>query len=224
MSKLFWSTEEWDVLRANAVQLLVETPYLRKEQVLERAQLALPEARRRKVTYSAVHRYKDFLDLCRAMAKDQPQEPTTAAPAPSAPVDPLLGALDALLDALADKLAERLAARLNAPAPAAAPPTTRHNPAPPPTTPATPPRTTVLIVGLLGAQCHQIKNSFAHRLEITCLTSEEANSRPTLHKDHTILMTKFLSHSTQTKYRKSSNLWMCNGGTSELGAILKSLN
>jgi hypothetical protein len=135
-----------------------------------------------------------------------------------------LGALDALLDALADKLAERLAARLNAPAPAAAPPTTRHNPAPPPTTPAAPPRTTVLVVGLLGAQCHQIKNSFAHRLEITCLTSEEANSRPTLHKDHTILMTKFLSHSTQTKYRKSSNLWMCNGGTSELGAILKNLN
>jgi hypothetical protein len=125
---------------------------------------------------------------------------------------------------LADKLAERLAARLNAPAPAAAPPTTRHNPAPPPTTPAAPPRTTVLVVGLLGAQCHQIKNSFAHRLEITCLTSEEANSRPTLHKDHTILMTKFLSHSAQTKYRKSSNLWMCNGGTSELGAILKSLN
>lgn len=218
MSKLFWTKEEWDEVRAEAVRLLVETPVLRKEQVLERAQSVLPEARRRQATYSAVHRYKAFLEECRAEAKNRRQAPPPAEPAPVAPADPLVAALEGLLDKLADKVADRLAARFAVQVHT----TTRHNPEPTSQV-ALPPRPTVLIVGLLGAQCHQIKNSFSHRLEITCLTSEEAISRPVLHKEHTILMTKFLGHPAQSKYRRHPNLRLCNGGTSELATILKSV-
>jgi hypothetical protein len=222
MSKLFWSPEEWAQVRGEAVRLLVETPYLRKEQVLERAQSVLPEGRRRQATYSAVHRYKTFLEECRQLAKDQRQAPTKAEPAPVASTDAILVALEGLLDKLADKIADRLAARLAVQVQTQTR-TTTHNCCPEPTTPPVPPRPTVLIVGLLGAQCHQIKNSFAHRLDITCLTSEEANVRATLHKEHTVLMTKFLSHPVQGKYRKHPGLRLCNGGTTELARILKEI-
>lgn len=222
MSKLFWTKEEWDQLRAEAVRLLLETPYLRKEQVLERAQGVLLEGRRRKVTYSAVHRYKGFVDECRALAKQQPKAPPPPAELPVAPTEPIVAALEVLLERLADKIADRLAARLALPVQTTTHAATRHNPEPT-SDAALPPRPTVLIVGLLGAQCHQIKNSFSHRLEITCLTSEEAISRPALHKEHTVLMTKFMGHPAQTKYRKHPNMRLCNGGVSELATILKEI-
>ncbi len=221
MSKLFWTKEEWDQVRAEAVRLLVETPILRKEQVLEQAQGALPAGRRRKADYSAVHRYKTFLEECRALAKEQRQAPPKVEPAPVAPTDPLIVALEGLLDKLADKVADRLAARLAVQVQTQT--RTTSTPFPPRTEPELPPRPTVLIVGLLGEQCHQIKHSFAHRLDITCLTSEEANGRPVLHKQNTVLMTKFLSHPVQSKYRKHPGLHFCNGGTSDLARILKEI-
>lgn len=221
MSKLFWSPEEWAQVRGEAVRLLVETPYLRKDQVLEQAQSGLPEHRRRKATHSALHRYKAFLDECRKLAQDQRQAPSKAAPAPVASADAIIVALEGLLDKLADKIADRLAARLAVQVQTET--RTTSTPFPPRTEPELPPRPTVLIVGLLGAQCHQIKNSFSHRLDITCLTSEEANGRPALQKQHTVLMTKFLSHPVQGKYRKHPGLRLCNGGTSELARILKEI-
>jgi hypothetical protein len=41
---------------------------------------------------------------------------------------------------------------------------------------------------------------------------------------HTILMTKFINHSVQERYRKAQNLRLCNGGVSELSVILKSIS
>jgi len=224
MSKLFWSKEEWELLRSESVRLLAETPYLRRDQVLARAQLVLPEARRRAVTHSVVFRYKSFLEECRALAKERPPQPPKVAEATVAPPEPLAGALDALLDALADKLVERMAARLQLQVQTTTHTVTRHNPQPPSATPAVPARPSVLIVGLLGTQCHVIKNSLSHRLEITCLTSEEANSRPVLHKEHTVLMTKFINHAVQNKYRRHPNLRLCNGGVTELSRMLQELD
>lgn len=219
MSKIFWTNEEQAQLHAKMVELFRSTPLLRKEQALEAAQTTLPAERRRKLYPSAVYRWRSLVEDARKVAKDQPQEPSKVAEAPVAPADPLAGLLDQLLDVLADKIAAKLADRVQLQVSTTTHTTTRHDPAP--TQTAAPKRPSVLIVGLLGGQCHTIKNNFAHRLDISCLTAEEAKSRPALHKENTILMTKFLNHATQTKYRRHPGLRLCNGGISELSALLK---
>jgi hypothetical protein len=58
-------------------------------------------------------------------------------------------------------------------------------------------------------------------LDYTFATAEQAVSHYTFNKDHTILMTKFINHSVQAKYRKHPNLHYCNGGVSELKHMLQ---
>ena len=74
---------------------------------------------------------------------------------------------------------------------------------------------TVLVIGLNGHQMECIKN-YMPGLDFTFVTAEQAVSHNTMNKDHTILMTKFINHSVQNKYRKHPNLHYCNGGVSEL--------
>lgn len=232
MKKLFWRNEERDAVFEAAVRLFAADKLATGARVFQEAQNVLPADRRRKVDNSCLWRYRVFLETAREAAKTPTQEPPAPAPAPLAPPDPWKSLLDHILGRLAQEIADRIQLRLpepapapvSAPTPAPAPaPAVRvkHDPAPAAT--ATPPKPSVLIVGLLGSQAHQIKNSLSHRLEITCLTSEEALSRPALLKNHTILMTKFISHSTQSKYRRHPNLHMCNGGTTELAALLKQI-
>jgi len=40
---------------------------------------------------------------------------------------------------------------------------------------------------------------------------------------HTVLMTKFINHSVQDKYRKAPKLHFVNGGMGELGEVLDSI-
>ena len=221
MAKIFWTSDEQDAVYAAMVELFANDSILRKEVALQEAQKVLPYERRRKIHYSAVYRYKDLIDRARSEAKNRPKTPTQAPPALVAPTEPptdlLRAILDQFLDALADKVAERIQLRQEE----SAAPRPKHDPSP-----ICAPRESrigVLIIGLLNQQSQTIIRSFPH-MEFTCLTPEQALSREQLRRSHTILMTKCSNHSIQDKYRKVPNLHLCNGGVSELSAILKSIS
>lgn len=221
MTKIFWTPDEQDAVYAAMVELFVENPLTRKEAALQTAQNVLPYDRRRKVHYSAVYRYRDLIDRARTEARNKPKIPTQAPPAPPVPAEPspdlLRAILDQFLDALADKVAERIQSRQTEPTA----PRQKHDPSPICTPRET--RLGVLIIGLLNQQAQTIIRSFPH-MEFTCLTPEQALSREPLRRAHTVLMTKFINHSVQERYRKAQNLHLCNGGVSELSAMLKNIN
>jgi hypothetical protein len=81
-------------------------------------------------------------------------------------------------------------------------------------------RPTSLIVGLNGHQMECVKQS-RPEIDFTFVTAEQAVSMSAFNKEHTILMTKFINHSVQTKYRKHPNLHYCNGGISDLKHLLR---
>jgi len=82
-----------------------------------------------------------------------------------------------------------------------------------------PRRPTVLIVGLNGAQMEAIR-TYKPDIDYTFVGTEQALSMRALQRDHTILMTKFINHSVQGKYRKHPNLHFVNGGVSDLKSML----
>jgi hypothetical protein len=86
-------------------------------------------------------------------------------------------------------------------------------------TPPKPRKPSVLIIGLNGVQMTSVNRSYPE-VKFTFMTGEEAVSRNQFHADHTILMTKFINHSAQNKYRQAPNLHYCNGGVSDLTALL----
>jgi hypothetical protein len=225
MTKIFWSPDEQEAVYAAMVELFVSNPIARKEVALQTAQTVLPMERRRKIHYSVVYRYKELIDRARAAAKNRPkepvQEPITPAAPPQTPTDLLRTILDQLLDALADKVVERIQQRQEPQEQPAPPHRPKHDPSP--ISGPRPGKVGVLVIGLLNQQASTIINLFPH-LEFTCLTPEQALSREQLRRSHTILMTKFINHSVQGKYRKVENLHLCNGGVSELSAILKSIS
>ncbi len=81
-------------------------------------------------------------------------------------------------------------------------------------------RPTSLIVGLNGHQMECVKQS-RPEIDFTFVTAEQAVSMSAFNKEHTILMTKFINHSVQSKYRKHPNLHYCNGGISDLKHLLR---
>jgi len=85
--------------------------------------------------------------------------------------------------------------------------------------PANPRKPTVLIIGLNGTQMARVSDSYLD-VKFTFMTAEEAVSRNRANADHTILMTKFINHSAQNKYRQAPNLHYCNGGVSDLSTTL----
>lgn len=203
-------------------------PIARKEKALEAAQNVLPAERRRKIHYSVVYRYQDLIDRAREEAKSSRETTPVAAPEPVQPVaqpKTLQTILDDLVELISARVAEKVLAGLS-------PPILRNppfvEPRPQPILERTselprPTKTGVLVVGLLNQQAHTIIHSFPN-LDITCLTVDEALKRNLLHRAHTVLMTKFINHSVQSKYRKVPNLHLCNGGVSELSAILKNVS
>ena len=227
MKKIFWSRQEWSQLESVAVELLVDKPFLNDRELMASAQACLPEERRRKMSPSVTYTNKARLDAWRQKGAEARKLRSQAAEEPKLPVGKpdafgMHSSLLELLELFADKLAEKLAQRISVQVNTQTRTTTRHDPTP--KSPAAPSRPTVLIVGLLGSQCHQIRNSFAHLLDITCISAEEAKSRGAAqHKDNTILMTKFISHAATQKYREHPNLKLCNGGMSQLAEALWSI-
>ncbi len=77
----------------------------------------------------------------------------------------------------------------------------------------------VLVIGLNGQQVTSVKQNHSD-LDVICVSAEDALARNAIRADHTILMTKFISHGAQCKYRQVPNLHYCNGGVSDLSTLM----
>jgi hypothetical protein len=240
MTRIVWTKEEKKALHDCMVDLCYTTPSYSNKGLLRHAQEeVIPYERRHKVSDQKVFAYKALIASARSQA-EQHREKIAVKPTPTPPpapepvrkLDTLGEVFELFIDALADRIMAKLAAKpvektqtleelsktfdelypekgwLDAHLDKL---TIRKPPAKK--------RPTVLVVGLNGCQMENIKG-YMPGLDYTFVTAEQAVSQHTLNKDHTILMTKFINHSVQGKYRKHPNLHYCNGGVSELKHVL----
>lgn len=246
MTRTVWTNEEKAAVFTNMESVFAMHPNMSRKDALRMAQTVLKSPRWIKVTDQRVFNYKDRIEVARQKAlqasKKKPPEAVVApapilAPTPAPerkedPVERLAALFEQMFDILAGKVADRVAAQMRPPmareelrrhvdaqfeAEYAKRP--KHNPQPIPhaTGYAKP---GVLVIGLLPAQAHQVSHMLADRLDLSFFTAEDAVTFPKLTRAHTVLMTKFISHAVQDKYRKSPRLHFCNGGTNELMKIL----
>jgi hypothetical protein len=163
--------------------------------------------------------------------------PTPAPERKETPKGRLADILELLLDVVAESVAAKVSANMRPPmareelrqyvdlqfeAEFAKYPRPRHDPRPIPhaTGKAKP---GVLVIGLLASQAYAVISTWGTRLDLTFMTPEDAVHRPKLVRAHTVLMTKFINHSVQDKYRKAPKLHFVNGGMGELGEVLDSI-
>jgi len=245
--RIVWTKEEKRALRDCMIDICYVTPTMSNKGLLQHAQEeVIPYERRSKITDQRVFNYKNLINEARAAAekhrqtvskpKPAPTPPPVIAPEPVKRLDTLGEVFELFIDALADRIMAKLEARpLTTKSVVDQKPesfddkpsmilergwldahleklTIRKQPAKKPPT--------VLIIGLNGCQMETIK-TYKPDLDYTFATAEQAVSHYTFNKDHTILMTKFINHSVQAKYRKHPNLHYCNGGVSELKHMLQ---
>ena len=243
MSRVVWTNIEKQLVTERMVALLRHNPGWSNHRTLEEAQQVLPYERRIVVTHSRVHSHKPKIEAARKRAQSlgKPVEvpaPTNVAPEPpkreETPTERLAGVLDALLDIVADKLADRIAERLTPPMNREQlhamvneqfdrelerfAPRPRHNPEPRPTPKAN--RPGVLVLGLLPQTGEQMRREFGDRLDIEWYDSDDATTRQVHPMAHVVLMTRFINHSIQERWRKAGHLHYCNGGASQLWGVL----
>jgi hypothetical protein len=68
-----------------------------------------------------------------------------------------------------------------------------------------------------------VSNLLADKLDLYFFTAEDAVNRPKILRAHTVLMTKFISHAVQDKYRKAPKLHYCNGSVAVLVGMLEKI-
>jgi hypothetical protein len=238
--RIVWTKEEKRALRDCMIDICYVTPTMSNKGLLRHAQEeVIPYERRHIITDQRVFNYKALIAEARKAADDHRNKVNAPPPkkieivvpvAPEPPplkIDTLGNLFELLVDAITDRVLEKLKAPAETPEPEPAAEqgfgtgwldeleklTIRRKE-------ARVKRSTVLVVGLNGSQVDTIKT---HRpdIDFTFVTAEQALSHYTFHKDHTILMTKFINHSVQAKYRKHGNLHYCNGGVSDLKHILQ---
>jgi hypothetical protein len=251
MARIVWTNVEKGAVFTRMMFEFLQRPLLTRKEALRLAQSVLPSDRWVVITDQRVHTYRDRIDIARQKAlqesRKKPEKPveTPAAilappPAPErkeSTTERLAQAFERLLDIVADAVAQKVAERLTPPisreeltrhvnqqfgAEFAKYPRPRHDPRPIPH-PTGQAKPGVLVIGLLPTQVNSVSLMVGHQLDLTCYTAEMAVNRPPLVRAHTVLMTKFISHVVQEKYRKSPRLHFCNGGVSELVAILDSI-
>lgn len=233
--RIRWDAAERDAVMAEMTKLVAGGAQGWSTQFLLRtAQEVLPMHRRRIMEGSAVTNLKPLADAARAAAKSQPKPQPQPTPQPEVAAPSLATSIEALVAEIADRVAERVAnlvlermGELSALSPeTAAQAAERRN-----LTWAAiekqhaerVARPGVLVVGLVGAQRSTV-NSLFPNLDITHLTSAEAVHRPAMRRAHIFLMTKFIDHAAQEKYRKAEGLHYCNGGVTDLVAALNAIN
>jgi hypothetical protein len=232
--RIVWTKEEKRALRDCMIDICYVTPTMSNKGLLQHAQEeVIPYERRSKITDQRVFNYKNLINDARVKAEEH-RKKTTIKPKPEPVVAPppehVAPTIGDLFEQLVEAITNRVIEKLQPPAeePKAAEPsvvlergwldahfdklTIRKQPVKKPPT--------VLIIGLNGCQMETIK-TYKPDLDYTFATAEQALSHYTFNKDHTILMTKFINHSVQAKYRKHPNLHYCNGGVSELKHMLQ---
>lgn len=233
MTRIVWTNVEKENVSSRLVDVFLNAPWKTNFTALAEAQAVLPTHRRIKVTHNRVYSYKARIHSARKRAEEikaardhvaKETLETAIATGIARPVleakrgttERLAAVFDEILDVLADKVADRL--RQQTPSPEQNRTFTRvkHNPEPP-----SAPREAkvgVLVIGLLGDQATALPHY--RDLDITFLGTEQALSKDPIRRAHTILMTKFINHAVQEKYRKAPMLHYCNGGTTELAKLL----
>ena len=237
MTRIVWSHIEKGAVFANLESVFRQHPDMPRKEALRMAQTVLKSHRWVKITDQRVFNYKERIDMARQQAglrlRVKPPEAVEApapilapTPAPERKETPK-GRLADILELLLDVVAESVAAKVNRKileaipeAPVAHRPKHNPEPIPHPTGKAKP---GVLVIGLLPAQTYPIISMYGTRLDLTFMTAEDAVHRPKLVRAHTVLMTKFISHAVQDKYRKAPELHFVNGGTGVLAEVLDSI-
>lgn len=241
MTRIVWSNIEKGAVFANMVEVFKQFPQLGRKEAIRRAQSVLKSHRWIVVTDQRVFNYKDRIEVARqkalqeskkaASAVVEPLNGTLFGPAPilaptpvpepkETPKRRLADILELLLDVVAESVAARVQLKMVDTPPPVAPP--KHNPQPIPH-PTGYARPGVLVIGLLPAQAHYVSNLLADKLDLSFFTAEDAVTFPKLIRAHTVLMTKFISHAVQDKYRKSPKLHFCNGSVAVLVGLLEKI-
>ena len=233
--RVTWHKSEREIIAAGLLAIWRANPSKTDQSAVAEAQLVLPRDRRVVVSYPWCYRNRHWIRPVHAKALSLNAEQAVAtniAPEPSkreeTPTERLAGVLDALLDIVADKLADRIAQRLQVQIETQTVTTTetpyrpRHNPEPLPT-PAKSCRPGVLVLGLLSQTGEQMRREFGHRLDIQWYDTDDATTRQVHPMAHVVMMTKFVNHSVQERWRKAGVLHYCNGGVSQLREVLANL-
>lgn len=234
MARIVWSNIEKGAVFANMVEVFKQFPQLGRKEAIRRAQSVLKSHRWIVVTDQRVFNYKDRIEIARQKAlqesKKKPPEaveapapilaPTSAPERKETPKTRLADILELLLDVVAESVAARVQLKMVDTPPPVAPP--KHNPQPIPH-PTGFARPGVLVIGLLPAQAHYVSNLLADKLDLSFFTAEDAVTFPKLTRAHTVLMTKFISHAVQDKYRKAPKLHYCNGSVAVLVSLLEKI-
>ncbi|MFM7009722.1 MAG: hypothetical protein ACKO0Z_10390 [Betaproteobacteria bacterium] len=224
--KIFWNSRERASINQALVDAFAANFNLTRREALTRAQLVLPLERRRKMTDQVAFHERTVIDVAKEKAREvintRPEPVKVPEPVAAEPANPLLKIFDDLLDLLADRIAERLRPQMTfteVKEQVNAEFDTQFKRYKAEVTPPKPRMPSVLIVGLNGCQMSAVTGKYLN-VKFTFMTAEEAVSRNQFHADHTILMTKFINHSAQNKYRKVPNLHYCNGGVSDLSTLM----
>jgi hypothetical protein len=245
-----WTDVEKKAIFARMEEYFHMQPQMSRKDALRTAQTVLDPSRRIVVTDQRVFNYKDRIEIARANARKKNagkaleapaaiQAPPTESERKETPteregstLERLAQAfermLDIMADAVADRVADKVAERMaGMPAPQFQPGMSvtghrpRHNPLP-----VSQPRQLrpgVLILGLLPQTGEQLRREFGTRLDIQWYDSDDASKRNVHPMANVVLMTKFINHSIQERWRKAGVLHYCNGGQGELRQILASL-
>lgn len=237
-TRITWSKSEREALYGRMVELFVEGRFTETRTLLRMAQEVLPAERRRKVTDGMVFNYKEMVAKARSEAYTRQRDrkltevALQVAPAPAAPA-PVELSLGELFEKLVAEVTRRVTAEVRAALAAEKPsvvveqgyandrvagnarerlaiigaPSERQR------------KTSVLVIGLNGQQITSVKQNHSD-FDIICVSPEDALSRNAIRADYTVLMTKFISHGVQCKYRQVPNLKYCNGGVSDLATVM----
>jgi hypothetical protein len=222
--RIVWNNQEKLAVFDNMIKHLVTNPTLSNKQVLHQ----------RVFTYkSRIYEARNAADKIRADSVIKPL-PVLPTPEPVKKLDTLGEVFELFIDALADRIIDKMI-KAKQQVEERVEPELKHDDLLDATffggrlmdqlkglsirTPAKVKRPTALVIGLNGAQMECVKLS-RPEVDFTFVSAEQALSHNTLNKDHTFLMTKFINHSVQGKYRKHPNLHYVNGGVSDLKTIL----
>ena len=230
--KIFWTKDERESVSRGLIKEFTVNPLITRRAALSNAQSELLLERRRRITDQVVHSQGAMINAAKKAASvaafwSKP-EPVTA-PVPVKAPEPVEMSLGALFEKLVDEITRRVTLEVRKA-------TAEPEPQPRfqvsiqrgnaelrermlnmPT--AKPRKVSVLIIGLNGSQMSTVTTKYPD-FKLTFLTAEEGMSHHRVKADHTILMTKFINHSVQGKYRQVPNLHYCNGGVSDLGTLM----